>query len=79
MLRPADINWLTLWSRAADTLGADSRLLERRASYGRERRERRERRCAHVWTEKGQMSRRGDGWTEVNQLEHTHTRAHTHA
>jgi hypothetical protein len=35
-------------------------------------------RCAHVGTEKGQMSRRGDGWAEVNQHAHTHTHTHTH-
>jgi hypothetical protein len=74
MLRPADINRPIHWRRAADTLGAGSRLLERRASYGRERRERREGRCARVWTEKEQMSRRGDGLTEVNQREHSKMR-----
>jgi hypothetical protein len=47
----------------------------------RERRERREGRCAHEWTEKGQISRRGDGEAEVNQRAHMHTRkrAHTRA
>jgi hypothetical protein len=42
ILRPADTNRPILWRQAADTLGAGSRLIERTASYGRERRERRE-------------------------------------
>ena len=36
-------------------------------------------RCAHVCAEKEQMSRRGDGWAEVNQRAHTYTRTHTRA